>query len=59
MINDKGHIFINADNEFERCLDGVDDDTRKKVRKHMDDFNSVEEMEMFIMQKANGGGKFS
>lgn len=53
------NIFVNVDNAFERCLDGLDDDTRKIVRKHMDEFNTIEEMEMFIKQKTNGGNKFS
>ncbi|NLK99129.1 MAG: hypothetical protein GX271_00510 [Clostridiales bacterium] len=39
---------------FEQCLDGLDDETIKEVRKHMDDFRTVEEMEMFIKQKTKG-----
>lgn len=39
---------------FEQYLDGLDDETIKEVRKHMDEFRTVEEMEMFIKQKTNG-----
>lgn len=39
---------------FERYLDGLDEETVKEVRKHMDEFRTVEEMEMFIRQKTNG-----
>lgn len=39
---------------FEQCLDGLDDETVKEVRKHMDEFHTVEEIEMFIKQKTKG-----
>lgn len=46
--------FYNNDSEFEKRLDGLDDETRKDVRKHMSEFHTVEEMEMYINQKTRG-----
>ena len=39
------------ESEMEKRLDGLDDKTRKEVRKHMDEFHTLEEMEMFIKTK--------
>lgn len=49
------NLLTHSGNEYEKHLDGLDDETRKTVRKHMDEFHTVEEMEMFIKQKTNGG----
>lgn len=49
------NFYIMNETDLEKRLDGLDEDTRKKVRKHMDEFHTVEEMEMFIKQKTRGG----
>lgn len=47
--------YYSANNpDFEKCLDGLDDETIKEVRKHIDEFHTVEEMEMYINQKTKG-----
>lgn len=48
--------FMN-ESEFERRLEGLDDETRKEVRKHFGEFHTIEEMEMFIQQKTRGRDK--
>lgn len=53
------NLFISNDKEYEKRLDGLDDKTRKIVREHMDEFHTVEEMEMFIKQKINSEDNFS
>lgn len=49
------NFYLKNKSEFEKRLDGLDDETRREVRKHMDEFHTVEEMEMFIKQKTRGG----
>lgn len=44
-------LIININPDLERRLDELDDKTRKEVRKHIDEFHSKEEMEMFINMK--------
>jgi hypothetical protein len=53
------NFYITNKSEYEKRLDGLDDDTRKLVRKHLDEFHSIEEMEMFIRQKTKGGNQLS
>jgi len=49
------NFYFMNESEMEKRLDGLDDKTRKEVRKHMDEFHTLEEMEMFIKQKTRGG----
>lgn len=51
-------LFMN-ENELEKRLDGLDEETKNEVRKHMDEFQTVEQMEMFIKQKTNGGDQLT
>ena len=51
-------LFTNK-SEYKKRLEGLDDETRKEVRKHLDDFHTIEEMEMFIRQKTRGGNQLS
>lgn len=53
------NLFLGNESEFEKRLNGLDDKTRRMVREHMDEFQTVEEMEMFIKQKTNGRDNFS
>ncbi|CUH92166.1 hypothetical protein [Herbinix luporum] len=49
------HFYLNNKSEIEKRLDGLDEDTRQEVQKHLDEFSTVEQMEMFIKQKTSGG----
>ncbi len=53
------NFFFTNNSEYEKRLEGLDDETRKEVRKHLDEFHTVEEMEMFIQQKTRGGNQLS
>jgi hypothetical protein len=53
------NFYYNKESEYEARLDGLDDETRKEVRKHLDEFHTIEEMEMFIKQKTRGGNQLS
>lgn len=48
------NLYFTNKSEYDNRLDGLDDETRKEVEKHLDEFHSVEEMEMFIQQKTKG-----
>lgn len=41
--------------DLEKRLDGLDEETRKEVLKHIDEFRTAEQLEMFIKQKTNEG----
>lgn len=45
------NFYYMRESELEKRLDGLDEETKKKVLKHMDEFQTVEQMEMFIRQK--------
>lgn len=47
-------FYFTNKSEYEKRLDGLDDDIRMEVKKHLDEFHSLEEMEMFIQQKTRG-----
>lgn len=53
------NFYFTNKSEYERRLDGLDDETRQEVRKHLDEFHTIEEMEMFIRQKTKGGNQLS
>lgn len=53
-----GFFFIN-ESDFEKHLEGLDDESRREVRKHIGEFHSVEELEMFINQKTRGREEIS
>lgn len=52
-------FYLTNKSEYEKRLEGLDDETRREVRKHLDEFHSLEEMEMFIRQKTKGGSQLS
>lgn len=49
-----GFYYINK-SDIEKRLDGLDEETRNEVMKHMDEFQTVEQLEMFIKQKTKYG----
>ena len=53
------NFYYTNKSEYEERLDGLDEETRKEVRKHLDEFHTIEEMEMFIKQKTKGGNQLS
>ncbi|HPU63119.1 MAG TPA: hypothetical protein PK304_03095 [Mobilitalea sp.] len=51
--------FYNIRNpQILKCLDGLDEKARKEVMKHIDEFQTVEQVEMFINQKIGRGKNF-
>lgn len=48
-------FYYMRDPEIEKRLDGLDEETRNEVLKHMDEFRTAEQLEMFIKQKTNAG----
>ncbi|NLO08879.1 MAG: hypothetical protein GX129_03305 [Clostridiales bacterium] len=53
------NFYFTNKSEYEERLDGLDDETRKEVKKHIDEFHTIEEMEMFIQQKTRGRDQLS
>lgn len=48
-------FYMTSNSAMERRLSELDKETRREVRKHMDEFHSEEEMDMFIKQMTKGG----
>lgn len=46
--------FFMSESALEKRLEGLDEESRREVRKHLNEFHSAEEMEMFINQKTRG-----
>jgi hypothetical protein len=53
------NFYFMNESDLESRLEGLDDETRKEVRKHMDEFHTVEQMDMFIKQKTRGGDQIT
>lgn len=53
------NFFFKNESELENRLEGLDEESRKEVRKHLDEFQTAEQMEMFINQKTRGRDQFS
>ncbi|HWT27760.1 MAG TPA: hypothetical protein VN131_07455 [Mobilitalea sp.] len=53
------NFYISHDQEFERRISSLDQDTRKEVRKHLNEFHSVEEMERFINHLTDGESSYT
>lgn len=45
--------------DLEERLESLDDETKAEVMKHMDDFRTLEEMEMFIQQRTKNRDQFT
>jgi hypothetical protein len=46
--------FYNMKNtDLEKRLDGLDEETKNEVMKHIDEFQTAEQLEMFINQKTS------
>lgn len=51
-------FYYMSNPQMQKCLDGLDEETRKEVMKHIDEFQTVEQLEMFINQKIGKGKNF-